>query len=111
MKKSRLLSWNVNGIRAAYKKGFVDWVIKENPDILCLQETKAHPEQLTEDLLNVNSYKSFFSSSIVKKGYSGVVTYTKLKRQNVSNRIEIKKFDGEGRFIIAEFDEFTLFNI
>ena len=77
MKKLRLLSWNVNGIRAAQKKGFIDWILKENPDILCLQETKAHPEQLSEELLNINGYKSYFSSSTVKKGYSGVAIYTK----------------------------------
>ena len=53
MKKLRLLSWNVNGIRAVQKKGFIDWVLKENPDVLCLQETKAHPEQLSEELLNI----------------------------------------------------------
>jgi exodeoxyribonuclease-3 len=67
----------VNGIRAVQKKGFIDWVLKENPDVLCLQETKASPEQLSEELLNINGYKSYFSSSVVKKGYSGVAIYTK----------------------------------
>ena len=76
-KKYRLLSWNVNGIRAIYKKGFLEWLKKENPDILCLQETKAHPDQLTEELKNVDEHKSYFSSA-EKKGYSGVVTYSKL---------------------------------
>ena len=109
-KKLRLLSWNVNGIRAIQKKGFVDWFKKENPDILCLQETKAHPDQLTDDLKNVDGYKSYFSSA-EKKGYSGVVTYTKLNPLGVQNGLGVKKFDSEGRFIITEFDEFTLFNI
>lgn len=106
----RLLSWNVNGIRAIQKKGFLDWFQKENPDVLCLQETKAHPNQLDDALKNVDGYKSYFSSA-EKKGYSGVVTYTKLKPIEVQNGLGIKKFDSEGRFIITEFEEFTLFNI
>jgi exodeoxyribonuclease-3 len=110
MKKIRLLSWNVNGIRAIQKKGFIDWFKNENPDILCLQETKAHPDQLDDALKNVDGYESHFSAA-EKKGYSGVVTYTKIKPVNVQNGLGIKKFDSEGRFIITEFDEFTLFNI
>lgn len=111
MKKHRILSWNVNGIRAVYKKGFVDWFKKENPDILCLQETKAHPDQLTDDLLNVNGYKSYFSSSIVKKGYSGVAIYTKQEPIKVDHGFGIPKFDDEGRIIIADYKSFTLINI
>jgi exodeoxyribonuclease-3 len=106
----RLLSWNVNGIRAIQKKGFLDWFKKENSDILCLQETKAHPDQLDDVLKNVDGYTSYFSSA-EKKGYSGVVTYSKLKPVNVQQGVGIKKFDSEGRFIITEFDEFILFNI
>jgi len=109
-KKYRLLSWNVNGIRAIYKKGFLEWLKKENPDILCLQETKAHPDQLTEELKNVDEHKSYFSSA-EKKGYSGVVTYSKLNPVKVQQGIGNKKFDSEGRFMITEFDEFILFNI
>jgi len=109
-KKLRLLSWNVNGIRAIQKKGFLDWFKTANPDILCLQETKAHPDQLDDALKNVDGYESHFSSA-EKKGYSGVVTYTKLKPKNVQQGIGIKEFDSEGRFIVTEFDEFTLFNI
>ncbi len=110
MTKLRILSWNVNGIRAAYKKGILDLFEKEKPDILCLQETKAHPEQLVDELKNVTGYESFFSSA-EKKGYSGVVTYTKNKPLNVQHGIGIKKFDSEGRFIVTEFESFTLFNI
>lgn len=109
-KKIQLLSWNVNGIRAIQKKGFLDWFKKEKPDMLCLQETKAHPDQLDDVLKNVDGYESYFSSA-EKKGYSGVVTYTKLKPKNVQQGIGVKKFDSEGRFIITEFDEITLFNI
>jgi exodeoxyribonuclease-3 len=109
-KSLRLISWNVNGIRASYKKGLLDWFKKENPDMLCLQETKAHPDQLVDELKNVEGYDSYFSSA-EKKGYSGVVIYTKHKPLNVQHGIGIKKFDSEGRFIITEFEEFILFNI
>ncbi len=109
-KNLRLISWNVNGIRASYKKGLLDWFKKENPDMLCLQETKAHPEQLVDELKNVDGYDSYFSSA-EKKGYSGVATYTKMNPVSVQNGLGIKKFDSEGRFIITEFEEFTLFNI
>ncbi|PKL84418.1 MAG: exodeoxyribonuclease III [Ignavibacteriae bacterium HGW-Ignavibacteriae-3] len=107
----RLLSWNVNGIRAAEKKGLVGWIVKEDPDILCLQETKARPEQLSDDLLNINGYKSYFSSSVVKKGYSGVAIYTKEKPVKVEHGFGIPKFDDEGRIIIAEYKKFVLINI
>jgi len=106
----KLLSWNVNGIRAIYKKGFLDWFTKEKPDILCLQETKALKEQLSDELLNVNGYTSYFSSA-ERKGYSGTATYTNVDPVKVVNGIGIEKFDSEGRFIVTEFDEFVLFNI
>jgi exodeoxyribonuclease-3 len=110
MKKVTILSWNVNGIRAAYKKGFIDWFTKEKPDILCVQETKAMKEQLADELINVDGYNSFFSSA-EKKGYSGVASFSKVEPVKVSNGIGIKKFDSEGRFLVTEFDEFVLFNI
>lgn len=107
----KILSWNVNGIRAIHKKGFVEWLLKENPDILCLQESKASPEQLPDELLNVNGYKSFFSSSIVKKGYSGVAIYSKQEPIKVEHGFGIPKFDDEGRIIIADYKKFVLMNI
>src|SRR5512145_1462408 len=111
MKKMRILSWNVNGIRAIQKKGFVDWILTEDPDILCLQETKAAPEQLSEELLNINGYTSYFSSSTVKKGYSGVAIYTKKEPIKVEHGFGIPKFDDEGRIIIADYKDFVLLNI
>lgn len=93
------------------KKGFIDWLLTEDPDILCLQETKAAPEQLSEELLNINGYKSYFSSSIVKKGYSGVAIYTKLEPIKVEHGFGIPKFDDEGRIIIADYKDFVLLNI
>ncbi|GIV46150.1 MAG: exodeoxyribonuclease III [Ignavibacterium sp.] len=111
MKTIRLYSWNVNGIRAVHKKGFVDWVLKENPDILCLQETKAHPDQLPKELISINGYQSFFSYSKVKKGYSGVAIYSKLNPVDVKYGFDIPRFDDEGRTLILDYKEFILFNI
>ena len=106
----RILSWNVNGIRAAYKKGILDWLKKENPDILCIQETKAHPDQLTDDLRNPKGYESYFSSA-EKKGYSGVAIYTKQKPKKVEHGFGIKKFDSEGRILVAEYPKYVLMSI
>lgn len=105
-----LMSWNVNGIRAVQKKGFIDWVKKENPDILCLQETKAHPDQLDDELKNIPGYEVFFDSA-EKKGYSGTATYTKIKPKQVSVGLGDPQFDTEGRVVRTEFDQFVLFNI
>jgi exodeoxyribonuclease-3 len=107
----KILSWNVNGIRAVEKKGFVNWLHDESPDMLCLQETKAEPGQLSADLLSPvdrkgKPYTSFWASS-VKKGYSGTAIYTKEKPLNVKN-MGIKAFDDEGRVVQAEFKDFTL---
>lgn len=110
MKKVRILSWNVNGIRAVYKKGFVEWIRSVDPDILCIQETKAREEQLPEDLKNIDNYQSYFCWG-EKKGYSGTAIYTKEKPKNVSRKLGIEKFDNEGRILIAEYAAFTLFNI
>ena len=110
MKKLKLLSWNVNGIRAAQKKGFVNWLLKENPDILCVQETKAHIEQLTEDLINPNGYKTYWSSG-ERKGYSGVATFVKQAPKSFETGFGVKKLDCEGRILITDFDDFILFNI
>ncbi len=106
----KLISWNVNGIRAIAKKGFHEWLKNENPDILCLQETKAWREQLDKSLTKIDGYTSFFSEA-KRKGYSGTAIYTKEKPVNVKYGINIEEFDSEGRFVIAEYPEFTLFNI
>ena len=83
MQKLTLISWNVNGLRSIYAKGFLTWLKQENPDIVCLQETKAQPEQLPDDLLNIPGYYVYYSSAI-RKGYSGVALYTKLPPQQIS---------------------------
>lgn len=106
----KIISWNVNGIRAIHKKGFVEWLNSEQPDILCIQETKANIDQLDDALINVLDYFSFFSSA-QKKGYSGVAVYTKKKPLSVKYGIEIERFDSEGRILILEYQNFILLNI
>ena len=106
----RLISWNVNGIRAADKKGLFNWFKKEKPEILCLQETKALPEQLPPYLRSTPGYHIFFNSA-ERKGYSGVATYSNNKPVDVKTGFGIKKFDNEGRILITEYPSFVLFNI
>ncbi len=105
-----ILSWNVNGIRASYKKGFVDWLGGVQPEVLALQETKARPEQLAENLLSPGGYHSVWSSA-ERKGYSGVAVYSREEPTSVSHGFGINRFDSEGRTLIVEFDSFILFNI
>ena len=106
----RLISWNVNGIRAAVKKGFLDYLADEEPDILCIQESKAHKEQLTSEILKDHRYYTFWHSG-VKKGYSGVATFSKKEPLFVQEGLGIKKYDDEGRVLITEHDNFLLYNI
>lgn len=107
----KLFSWNVNGIRAIQKKGFLDWLAKEKPDILCIQETKARVEQLDKELVEPKNYKTYWVSAQEKKGYSGVVTYTKQEPKKTETGFGVKIFDKEGRILIHDYDHFTLFNI
>ena len=106
----RALSWNVNGLRAVHKKGFLEWFSKESPEILCLQETKAQEDQLPDPLRNIAGYQSYFSSG-VRKGLSGVALYTRTEPVEVSYGFGIEKFDTEGRIIVADYGEFVLLNI
>lgn len=106
----RLLSWNVNGLRAVYKKGAFDWFFQERPEILCLQETKAHPDQVPEALTRADGYQVFFHAG-ERKGYSGVGLFTQFAPSQVLTGFGIEPFDREGRILIAEYPSFTLFNI
>ena len=106
----RLLSWNVNGIRAIEKKGFFEWLGKESPDICCLQETKADPKQLSEGFIKPQGYHSYWSAA-EKKGYSGVAIYSKTEPKSVIEGIGVKEFDSEGRTLVADYGDFVLFNI
>lgn len=111
MKELKIISWNVNGIRAAQKKGFLDWLHHEQPDIVCVQETKAEKEQLDEELLKPEGYLTFWNNSKRKRGYSGTAIFTKFKPHKITSGLGKKEFDQEGRTIVAEFDHLVLFNI
>jgi exodeoxyribonuclease III len=110
MKELKLFSWNVNGIRAVNNKGFLDWFKKESPDILCLQETKARPEQLDEDLTVQPGYNVYWNYP-EKKGYAGVAVYAREKPQDVKYSLGGSAFDIEGRVIEVDYKAFILMNI
>lgn len=105
-----IISWNVNGLRAVHRKGHFKEIIKDNPDILCIQETKSLPEQLTDELRSPKGYHSYFHFPTQKKGYSGVAIYTKEFPVKVSRDIGIEPMDQEGRLIMVEYKDFTLIN-
>ena len=103
----KIISYNVNGIRAACKKGFAEWFESENPDILCLQETKAQPEKIDQSFFHHLGYHTLINSA-VKKGYSGVAVISKRVPDYYSFGINIPKFDNEGRVIRADFGKLTV---
>jgi exodeoxyribonuclease III len=106
----KLLSWNVNGIRAAEKKGFLDWLAASDADIVAVQETKAHPDQLSPVLLSPPDYQAAWNAA-EKKGYSGTVTYSRQMPLKVVPGLGESRFDTEGRVLIHEFEPFVFFNI
>jgi exodeoxyribonuclease-3 len=108
----KLMCWNLNGLRAASQKpGFWDWFRASGADFIAFQETKAAPDQLSADLLNPERYLSYWSSSEKKKGYSGVVTYSKAEPVAVSHEIPDPLWQGEGRLVRLETPEFHLLNV
>jgi len=106
----RILSWNVNGLRAVHKKGQFSWLLEEYPDVICIQETKASPSQLPPELASPTGYFAYFNSPDEKKGYSGVAIYSKTEPIEVFYGLEKKK-DPEGRLIGAEYRDFFLLNV
>ena len=110
MTSIKAISWNVNGLRAVQRKGFMEWFQAESPDILCLQETKLSEEQIPDQLRQVEGYHNFFSSA-ERKGYSGVAIYTKQPPEKVSKGFGIERFDNEGRTLVADYGPFVLFGI
>jgi exodeoxyribonuclease-3 len=107
---TKILSYNVNGIRAALKKDFIGWLKSENPDILGIQETKAQPEQIDDELFKKLGYHCYWFSA-QKKGYSGVGILTKIKPKHVEYGMGIEKYDFEGRFIRADFENFSFVSV
>lgn len=108
----KLISWNVNGIRAwAKKENTFDWIFeKEKPDFFCVQETKAHPEQLPDDIREPEGYFSYFDYSRLKKGYSGVAIYAKHEPDFVEDSMDSKNPDQEGRFLALFYDGLVIIN-
>jgi exodeoxyribonuclease-3 len=104
----KLISWNVNGLRSVLRKNFLEYLETEAPDILCLQETKARPEDVEQ--LWPATYTTYWNSA-EKKGYSGTVIFTKTRPLNVSLGIKIVEHDNEGRVLTAEYPDFFLVNV
>ncbi|MHB1163286.1 MAG: exodeoxyribonuclease III [Minisyncoccota bacterium] len=108
----KIVSWNVNGLRSLAKNGYWESFLNgTKPDIFCLQETKANPEQLGDEFLSPAGYSAFFSSCQIRKGYSGVALYSKIEPLKVIYGMGIPEFDQEGRLIGAEYEDFWLVNV
>jgi exodeoxyribonuclease III len=110
-KKVKLISWNVNGLRAAWEKGFFESFKKLDADVVCVQETKLQEAQLSENIKALEDYDSYWSFCSIKKGYSGVGTWTRIPPKRVGYGIGIDEYDREGRILEIDFGDFILFNI
>jgi len=106
----RMLSWNVNGIRAVYRKGFLDWVRKDTPDVLCLQEIKAKENQIPRAIRHLEGYQTYFVSG-ERSGYGGVALFTRHEPSEVRMDLGIEGFDDEGRSIVADYGDFLIYDI
>lgn len=106
---TKILSWNVNGLRAVYKKNFLAWLKSGRADIVCLQEIKSQPDQLPVELLNQPGYFVYMNSG-QRKGYAGVLIFTKEKPKKVNTKLGLKRFDEEGRFLELHYRDFILTN-
>jgi exodeoxyribonuclease-3 len=110
-KRLKLVSWNVNGLRAVLKKDFFKLFKSMDADVMAIQEIKLQEPQLTDDMRNVVDYKSYWSYATVKKGYSGVGSFTRVPPNDVRYGIGESKFDNEGRITELIFDDFIFFNV
>jgi exodeoxyribonuclease-3 len=106
----KIVSWNVNGIRACYKKGLIDFLHTVEPEIFCIQETKAHIEQVEPEAQNLGYDLSYWSSA-KRKGYSGVATFASERPTEVKKGIGIEEYDSEGRIVWTTHEQFDLYNI
>lgn len=111
VKKIKLVSWNVNGLRAVMKKEFLKSFKSLDADVFAIQETKLQESQLSDEMRNIEGYESHWAHASVKKGYSGVGAYTRLAPQSVTYGLDIPKFDDEGRIIEMDFGDFVFFNV
>lgn len=106
----KIISYNVNGLRAAVKKDLIGWLRDENPDVLCIQETKMQNNQFEKEEFEALGYKAYLFSA-QKKGYSGVAIITKLKPDHVEYGMGIEEYDAEGRFIRADFGDISVVSV
>ncbi|MCK5815674.1 MAG: exodeoxyribonuclease III [Flavobacteriaceae bacterium] len=107
----KIISYNVNGIRAAIKKGFIDWLVAANPDVICIQETKAHKEQLDLTLFEDAGYKYHYWFSAQKKGYSSVAILCKKEPNHVEYGTGIETMDFEGRNLRVDYDDVSVMSL
>lgn len=107
----KIISYNVNGIRAALKKGFIDWLVVVNPDVICLQETKAHKEQLDLTLFENAGYKYHYWFSAQKKGYSSVAVLCKTEPKHIEYGTGIETMDFEGRNLRVDYDDCSIMSL
>ncbi|MGI9228320.1 MAG: exodeoxyribonuclease III [Gammaproteobacteria bacterium] len=106
----KIISININGIRAGHRKGFFNWLSKQKADVVCMQEIKAQPDQLVDDILEPAGYHAFFNSA-EKKGYSGVAIYARQKPDKVITQLGWKQADQEGRFLQADFGKLSVVSV
>lgn len=109
MSRVRLISWNINGIRAAEKAGFLNWLWEEKPDVLCLQETRAGVVQICDDVLRPSGYHTYWNCAVTP-GYSGTALFSREEPMHVSFGNTVPQFDNEGRVIIAEYPDVFIVN-
>ncbi len=107
----KLYSWNVNGFRAVIKKGFWDWFRQADAHAVCLQEIKASPDQLPTKDRHITDYEQLWNPASLKKGYSGVAVFYKTYPKEIEYELPEPRFQGEGRLIQMEFEQFYLFNV
>ena len=103
----RIVSWNVNGLRACAKKGFAKWFEAEDADVVCLQEIKVRPEQLPEEMIHPQGYHSFWHPA-EKPGYSGNAIFTRKEPVAIRYGLGLREFDREGRLLAIEFQNYTV---
>jgi exodeoxyribonuclease-3 len=106
----KIVSWNVNGIRACYKKNLMQFIENEKPDLLCLQETKAHIDQVEVGARKLSFQNSYWSSA-QRRGYSGVATFVNVEPKEFKLGMGVPSYDNEGRIVITDHDKFLLYNI
>jgi len=106
----KIVAWNVNGLRAVYKKGFLSSLKQINPDIIGLQEVKVKKNQIPQRLVQIPGYQLVFNSA-KRAGYSGTAVYTKIEPNSINKTLGLKRFDDEGRLIELVFKDFILMNL